>query len=72
MLKITTITGQPWLPPERRRVEILAQIRPLRVTEIEQDEDEPRKAMLHWRDPVRRLRLLRRSHTLVDDNPASG
>jgi hypothetical protein len=29
--------------------------------------------MLHWRDPVERLRTLRRrAHSLVDDNPASG
>ncbi len=30
-------------------------------------------AMLHWRDPVERLRTLRRRRrTLVDDNPCSG
>jgi hypothetical protein len=31
--------------------------------------------MLHWQDPVERLRTIRRgqhAHTLVDDNPASG
>jgi hypothetical protein len=29
--------------------------------------------MLHWHDPVAKLRTLRgRGHTLVDDNPASG
>jgi hypothetical protein len=30
---------------------------------------------LHWHDPEERLRTLRRrchTHTLVDDNPASG
>jgi len=33
------------------------------------------EAMLHWQDPVERLRTIRRgqhAHTLVDDNPASG
>ncbi len=30
-------------------------------------------AMLHWRDPVERLRTLRRRRrTLIDDNPCSG
>ena len=30
--------------------------------------------MLHWRDPVERLRILRRRRrrTLIDDNPCSG
>jgi len=29
--------------------------------------------MLHWRDPVERLRTLRRRRrTLIDDNPCSG
>jgi len=29
--------------------------------------------MLHWRDPVERLRTLRRRRrTLIDDNPSSG
>ena len=29
--------------------------------------------MLHWRDPVQRLRTLRRRRrTLIDDNPCSG
>jgi hypothetical protein len=33
------------------------------------------EAMLHWQDPVERLRTMRRRqrrHTLVDDNPSSG
>jgi hypothetical protein len=49
-------------------------MRPLRLTEIEQDEERCLEAMLHWHDPVERLWALRRSHThtLVDDNPASG
>jgi hypothetical protein len=56
------------------RTEILLRMRPLRLTEIEQDEERCLDAMLHWHDPVERLWALRRSHahTLVDDNPASG
>ncbi len=31
------------------------------------------EAMLHWRDPVERLRVLRRRRkSLIDDNPCSG
>jgi len=33
------------------------------------------EAMLHWQDPVERLRTIRRRrhmHSLVGDNPASG
>jgi hypothetical protein len=29
-------------------------------------------AMLHWRDPVERLRSLPQRRTLIDDNPCSG
>jgi hypothetical protein len=56
------------------RTDILLRLRPLRLTETEQDEERCLEAMLHWHDPVERLRALRRSHThtLVDDNPASG
>jgi hypothetical protein len=62
----------PRPPPSWR--ETLAQMRQLRLTETEQDEDEHGlEAMLHWRDPVERARIhRRRNHTLVDDNPASG
>jgi hypothetical protein len=62
----------PRPPPPWRKA--LARIRQLRLTETEQDEDEHGlEAMLHWRDPVERLRSLRRrNHTLADDNPASG
>jgi hypothetical protein len=43
------------------------------VTEIEQSEERCLDAMLHWHDPVETLRRFRHcSHTLVDDNPASG
>jgi hypothetical protein len=64
----------PWPPPERFKVNTFLRMRPLRLTEIEQDEERCLEAMLHWHDPVERLWALRRSHThtLVDDNPASG
>jgi hypothetical protein len=56
------------------RTDTLLRARLLRLTEIEQDEERCLEAMLHWRDPVERRKALRRSHThtLVDDNPASG
>jgi hypothetical protein len=73
MSYFTTIGARPRRPPERRKANILARIRGLRLTEVERDEEQALEAMLHWRDPVERLRTLRRrNHTLVDDNPASG
>jgi hypothetical protein len=52
---------------------LLLRIRPLHLSEIEQEEERCLEAMLHWHDQAERLRTLRRrSHTLVDDNPASG
>jgi hypothetical protein len=37
------------------------------------DEEHCLEAMLHWRDPAERSRMLRcRRHALVDDNPTSG
>jgi hypothetical protein len=53
---------------------VLARIGQHRITDMEQERN-GLEAMLHWRDPVERLRTLRRrrhAHTLVDDNPASG
>jgi len=65
--------ANPRPPPERRETNILSRIRGLRLPEIEHDEERSQEAMLHWRDPVERLRTLRRrNHTLVDDNPAAG
>jgi hypothetical protein len=66
---------RPWPPPERFKVNTFLRMRPLRVTEVEQDEERCLEAMLHWHDPVERLWALRHhchTHTLVDDNPASG
>jgi hypothetical protein len=73
MPMFTIVSYMPRPPPEWRKVNIFARMRPLRLTEVEQDEERCLGAMLHWRDPVERLKTLRRrSHTLVDDNPASG
>ena len=59
--------------PSWRKIDVFARLRPLRLTDVEQDEEHCLEAMVHWHDPVSRLRALRcRSHTLVDDNPASG
>jgi hypothetical protein len=65
----------PRPPPKRFKVNIFVGLRPLRLTEVEQDEERFLEAMLHWHDPVERLRAFRcrcHTHTLVDDNPASG
>jgi hypothetical protein len=69
-----TIVGlKPRPQPSWRKIDIFARLRPLRLTEVEQDEERCLEAMLHWHDPIERLRALRRrGHTLVDDNPASG
>jgi hypothetical protein len=66
---------KPRPPPERVKVNIFVRLRLLRLTEVEQDEERFLEAMLHWHDPVERLRTLRhgcQTRTLVDDNPASG
>ena len=59
--------------PSWRERHVFAKLRPHCLTEIEQDEEHCLDAMLHWRDPVERMQLLRRRrHALVDDNPTSG
>ena len=53
---------------------VRARIQKRRLRDAELEGQDP-EAMLHWRDPVDRLRTIRRRqqiHTLVDDNPASG
>ena len=71
MLTIVGLNPRP--QPSWRKVGIFARLRPLRFTEVEQDEEHCLEAMQHWHDPIERLRALRcRGHTLVDDNPASG
>jgi hypothetical protein len=70
MLKSRMIGAHRPPPPWR---ETLARIRQVQVTEIEQNQKRRLEAMLHWHDPVETLRTLRhRSHTLFDENPASG
>jgi hypothetical protein len=67
----TLIGAHRW--PPQRKANILDRIRQLRLADIGYDEERSPEAMLHWRDPVERLRTLRRrNHTLVDDNPTSG
>jgi hypothetical protein len=70
MTKFEIIGVKPRSPADWVR----ARIRQRRITE-KGEEDLRLEAMLHWQDPVERLRTLRRrrhTHTLVDDNPASG
>jgi hypothetical protein len=59
--------------PSWRQRHVFAKLWPHCLTEIEQDEERCLDAMLHWRDPAERSRILRsRCHALVDDNPTSG
>jgi hypothetical protein len=59
--------------PLWREIDVFAKLRPHCVTEIEQDEEHCLDAMIPWRDPAERSRILRcRRHALVDDNPTSG
>jgi hypothetical protein len=69
MHKLGIIADPPRAPPERR---IRAQMTEPRGEEID-EEERCLDGMLHWRDPIERLRTHRRQRrTLVDDNPASG
>jgi hypothetical protein len=72
----------PRAPPEWRV--IVTRIREQHWTDTEQKEisvskqshngiEDALEAMLHWRDPVERLRFVRcRRRSLIDDNPCSG
>jgi hypothetical protein len=72
MLKLAITADRPRALPEGRVGAILAGITEYRGEEID-EEERCLDAMLHWRDPVERLRTRRRQRrTLVDDNPASG
>jgi len=70
-----TIVGyRPQPPPHWFKLNIFVGPRPY-LSEIEQEEEYCLEAMLHWHDPSERLRNDHRrshTHTLVDDNPASG
>jgi hypothetical protein len=73
MPMFTTITEKLRSQPTWRKIDVLARWRPHCLTEIEQDEEHCLDAMLPWRDPAERLRMLHcRRRALVDDNPASG
>ena len=73
MPMFTTISEKLRAQPTWRKIDALARMRPQCLTEVEQDEEHCLDAMVHWRDPAERLRMLRRRrHALVDDNPASG
>lgn len=73
MPMFTMVDEKSGAQPPWRKIEIFARLRPHRLTEVEQDEERCLEAMCHWHDPGERSRTLRcRSHTLVDDNPASG
>jgi hypothetical protein len=70
MRKFEVIGAGPWSSADWVR----ARMRKRRLGDTEQ-EGQALEAMLHWQDPVERLRTIRRRqhiHTLVDDNPASG
>lgn len=81
MLRLTMRGHKPRGPPKWRV--ILTRIREPHWRQIEEKEisqaeqwengiDHTLEAMLHWRDPVERLRVLRRRRkTLLDDNPSS-
>jgi hypothetical protein len=81
MLRPTMNGHKPRGPPKWRV--ILTRIREQHWRQIEEKEvgqaeqwpngiNHTLEAMLHWRDPVERLRVLRRRRkTLIDDNPSS-
>jgi hypothetical protein len=72
MLKLAITADRPRAPPPWRVTAALAGITEHRGEEID-EEKRCLDAMLHWRDPIERLRTRRRPRrTLVDDNPASG
>jgi hypothetical protein len=84
MLRYEVTGHRPRAPPQWRV--ILARVREQHWRVREQDWKESEELllngrgranaldeMLHWRDPVERLRTLRRRRrTLIDDNPCSG
>jgi hypothetical protein len=73
MPMFATISDKLRAQPTWQKIDVFVRLRPHCLTEIEQDEEHCLEAMLHWHDPVAKLRTFRcRSHTLVDDNPASG
>jgi hypothetical protein len=72
MPMFATISEKLRAQPTWQKLDVFIRLRPHCLTEIELDEEHCLEAMLHWHDPVAKLRTLRcRGHTLVDDNPAS-
>ena len=70
MSRLAVSGHKPCAPPQWRV--ILIRVREYRMTEVE-PEERLLEAMLHWRDPVERLRRLRcQRRSLLDDNPSSG
>lgn len=68
-----TINAPAWRRLPKWCKTAIARSRQLYVSEIEQEEERCLEGMLHWHDPVERVRTLRcRQRALVDDNPASG
>ena len=75
MPKLTFIAHEWPRLPERRQIDFFMKSSRPCLSEIEQEEEHCLEAMLHWHDPGERLRNGHRrchTHTLVDDNPASG
>ena len=73
MPMFATISDKLRAQPTWRKIDAIVRFRPHCLNEVEQDEEHCLEAMLHWRDPAGRARLLRcRRHALVDDNPTAG
>jgi hypothetical protein len=75
MPRFTFIAHQWPGPPEWRQIGFFKRHSPPCLSEIEQEEEHCLEAMQYWHDPGERLRNgCRRchTHTLIDDNPASG
>ena len=80
MLRSEVSGHRPRAPPQWRMILARVRERHWRVREQELKESENGEFlrmhalddMLHWRDPVERLRTLRRRRTLMNDNPCSG
>lgn len=73
----TAMNGPKSRAPPQWRV-IVTRITQYCWTEIDpgvdlREDEHPLEAMLHWRDPVQRRRIIRyRRTSLLDDNPSSG
>jgi hypothetical protein len=69
----TTSDGYRAAGPKWRKICVFIGSQRRCLSEVEGEEGHCLEAMLHWRDPAERQRLLRcRRHALVEDNPTSG